>query len=155
MLQLSGLPVDAPTPPLSMLTAHKTNSALKDTGSVTTDNPVLNWIVHAARMSVTDVLQSIGMDVPDRERLGWLGDVSQYSEAAMRMLDATAFFENQLRTDHSSKERRRPLFWRPFWTVTQPPPGLLAPLSGFLPSRRRTPRKNGEKSVQNGRDTAI
>ena len=98
MLQLSGLPADAPTPPLSMLTAHKTNSALKDTGTVTTDNPVLNWIVHAARMSVTDVLQSIGMDVPDRERLGWLGDVSQYSEAAMRMLDATAFFENQLRT---------------------------------------------------------
>ena len=98
MLQLSGLPADAPTPPLSMLTAHKTNSALKDTGSVTTDNPVLNWIVHAARMSVTDVLQSIGMGVPDRERLGWLGDVSQYSEAAMRMLDATAFFENQLRT---------------------------------------------------------
>ena len=48
-------------------------------------------------MSVTDVLQSIGMDVPDRERLGWLGDVSQYSEAAMRMLDTTAFFENQLR----------------------------------------------------------
>ena len=75
MLQLSGLPADAPTPPLSMLTAHKTNSALKDTGSVTTDNPVLNWIVHAARMSVTDVLQSIGMDVPDRERLGWLGDL--------------------------------------------------------------------------------
>ena len=48
-------------------------------------------------MSVTDVLQSIGMNVPDRERLGWLGDVSQYSEAAMRMLDTTAFFENQLR----------------------------------------------------------
>eukprot|EP01048_Picozoa_sp_COSAG05_P004774 COSAG05_NODE_269_length_12494_cov_9.329326_6_plen_68_part_01 len=50
-------------------------------------------------MSVTDVLQSIGMDVPDRERLGWLGDVSQYSEAAVRMLDSTAFFENQLRNE--------------------------------------------------------
>ena len=23
-------------------------------------------------------------------------------------------------TAHSSKERRRPLFWQPFWTVTQP-----------------------------------
>ncbi len=154
MLQLSGLPADAPTPPLSMLTAHKTNSALKDSGSVTTDNPVLNWIVHAARMSVTDVLQSIGMDVPDRERLGWLGDVSQYSEAAMRMLDATAFFENQLRTAHSSKERRRPLFWRPFWTVTEPAPGLLAPLSGILASRRRKPRKNEKKRGKNGRDMA-
>lgn len=94
---LSGLPRATRPPPLSMLTAHKTNSAVADTGTVSTDNPVLNWIVHAARMSVTDVLQSIGMDVPDRERLGWLGDVSQYSEAAMRMLDTTAFFENQLR----------------------------------------------------------
>ena len=60
-----------------------------------------------------------------------------------------------LGTAHSSKERRRPLFWRPFWTVTQPAPGLLAPLSGFLASRRREQRKNGEKSVKNGRDTAI
>jgi hypothetical protein len=96
---LSGLPSDANPPPLSMLTAHKTNSAVADTGAVTTDHEVLNWIVHAARMSVTDVLQSIGMDVPDRERLGWLGDVSQYSEAAMRMLDTSAFFENQLRNE--------------------------------------------------------
>lgn len=96
---LSGLASDTAPPPLSMLTAHKTNSAVANTGSVTTDNEVLNWIVHAARMSVTDVLQSIGMDVPDRERLGWLGDVSQYSEAAMRMLDTTAFFENQLRNE--------------------------------------------------------
>ena len=58
-------------------------------------------------------------------------------------------------TAHSSKERRRPLFWRPFLTVAEPAPGLLVPLSGFLASRRREQRKNGEKSVQNGRDTAI
>ena len=58
-------------------------------------------------------------------------------------------------TAHSSKERRRPLFWQPFWTVAEPAPGLLAPLSGFLTSRRRKQRKNGEKRVQNGRDTAI
>eukprot|EP01047_Picozoa_sp_COSAG01_P050128 COSAG01_NODE_5034_length_4534_cov_1.968433_3_plen_935_part_00 len=96
---LSGLPSDATPPPLSMLTAHKTNTAVEDTGAVSTDHKVLNWIVHAARMSVTDVLQSIGMDVPDRERLGWLGDVSQYSEAAMRMLDMPAFFQNQLRNE--------------------------------------------------------
>ena len=38
---------------------------------------------------------------------------------------------------HSSKERRRPLLLRPFWTVAEPPPGLLAPRSGFLASRRR------------------
>ena len=97
---LSGLPADMPEPPpLSMLTAHKTNSAVHDTGVVGTDNAVLNGVVHAARMSVTDVLQSIGMDVPDRERLGWLGDVSQYSEAAMRMLDMPAFFESELRNE--------------------------------------------------------
>ena len=72
---------------------------MDDTGFVFTDNTVCNGIFHAARMSVTDVLQSIGMDVPDRERLGWLGDVSQYSEAAMRMLDMTAFFENELRNE--------------------------------------------------------
>ena len=96
---LSGLPHDASPPPLTMLTAHKTNSGVRDSGRVTTDNALLNGVVHAARMSVTDVLQSIGMDVPDRERLGWLGDVSQYSEAAMRMLDMTAFFQNQLRNE--------------------------------------------------------
>eukprot|EP01046_Picozoa_sp_COSAG06_P033493 COSAG06_NODE_3422_length_5370_cov_2.834187_3_plen_670_part_00 len=88
-------------PPLSMLTAHKTNSAVDHDshGLVSTDDWVLNKIYHAATMSTSDVLQSIGMDVPDRERLGWLGDTSQYSEAAMRMFDATAFFENQLRNE--------------------------------------------------------
>ena len=44
---LSGLPSNANSPPLSMLTAHKTNTAVSDTGSVTTNHPVLNWIVHA------------------------------------------------------------------------------------------------------------
>ena len=88
-------------PPLSMLTAHKTNSAVDhdNHGHVGTDNSVLNKIYHAAAMSTSDVLQSIGMDVPDRERLGWLGDTSQYSEAAMRIFDMTAFFENQLRNE--------------------------------------------------------
>ena len=64
---------------------------------------------------VTDVLQSIGMDVPDRERLGWLGDVSQYSEAAMRMLDTTAFFENQLRklSTTASPESQLHVSWPP------------------------------------------
>eukprot|EP01045_Picozoa_sp_COSAG04_P045641 COSAG04_NODE_16108_length_509_cov_2.009756_1_plen_78_part_01 len=33
---------------------------------------------------------------------------------------------------HSSKERRRPLFWQPFSAVTEPAPGLLVPLSGIL-----------------------
>ena len=58
-------------------------------------------------------------------------------------------------TAHSSKERRRPLFWQPFWTVAEPAPGLLVPLSGILASRRREQRKNGEKTSKNGRDTAI
>ena len=44
---LSGLPSNANSPPLSMLTAHKTNTAVSDTGSVTMNHPVLNWIVHA------------------------------------------------------------------------------------------------------------
>ena len=35
-------------------------------------------------------------------------------------------------TDHSSKERRRSLFWRPFCTVTELPPCPLVPLSGIL-----------------------
>ena len=58
-------------------------------------------------------------------------------------------------TVHSSKERRRPLFWQPFWTVTGPVPGLVVPLAGFLASRRRKQRKDGEKMRKNGRDTAI
>ena len=57
-------------------------------------------------------------------------------------------------TVHSSKERRRPLFWPPFWTVTEPAPCPLVPLSGFLASRRREQRKNGEKTSKNGRDMA-
>ena len=57
-------------------------------------------------------------------------------------------------TAHSSKERRRPLLLQPFWTVTEPPPGLLVPLSGILASRRRKQRKNGEKTSKNGRDMA-
>ncbi len=58
-------------------------------------------------------------------------------------------------TDHSSIERRRPLLLPPFWTVAEPTPGLLVPLSGILASRRRNQRKNGGKTSKNGRDTAI
>ena len=50
------------------------------------------------------------------------------------------------------KNDGRPLFWRPFWTVTEPAPCPLVPLSGFLASRRREQRKNGEKTSKNGRD---
>ena len=47
------------------------------------------------------------------------------------------------------------LLWPPFWTVTEPAPCLLVPLSGFLAPRRREQRKNGEKTSKNGRETAI
>ena len=57
-------------------------------------------------------------------------------------------------TVHSSKERRRPLFWQPFSAVTEPAPGLLVPLSGILASRRRKPQKNEKKRGKNGRDMA-
>ena len=57
-------------------------------------------------------------------------------------------------TAHSSKERRRPLFWQPFSTVTEPAPGLLVPLSGILASRRREQRKDGAKTSKNGQDMA-
>ena len=57
-------------------------------------------------------------------------------------------------TAHSSKERRRPLLLQPFLAVTEPPPGLLVPLSGILASRRRKPRKNEKKRGKNGRDMA-
>ena len=47
-------------------------------------------------------------------------------------------------TAHSSKERRRPLFWRPFWTVTEPAPCLLVPL---LDSWRQD-GENSEKTAK-------
>ena len=100
-VMVSGLP-NSTAPSLTMLTGLKINSAVMDHGTVKTDHVSLNQLEHASRMSITDVLQSIGMDVPDRERLGWLGDVSQYSEAAMRMLDMAAFFENNLRNEVDS-----------------------------------------------------
>ena len=50
--------------------------------------------------------------------------------------------------------RRRPLFPRPFSTVTERTPGVLVPLSGILASRRRKPRKNEKKRGKNGRDMA-
>ena len=62
--------------------------------------------------------------------------------------------EARKRTVHSSKERRRPLFWQPFSAVTEPAPGLLVPLSGILASRRRKQRKNEKKRGKNGRDMA-
>ena len=58
-----------------------------------------------------------------------------------------------LGTAHFSKERRRPLFPRPFRTVTESAPGLLVSRSGILASRRRKQRKNGGKMSKNGRDT--
>ena len=68
--------------------------------------------------------------------------------------EATASSLFGVGTVHSSKERRRPLFWPPFWTVTEPTPCPLVPLSGFLVSRRRKQRKNEKKRGKNGRDMA-
>ena len=34
--------------------------------------------------------------------------------------NVTPLLARMFGTVHSSKERRRPLFWQPFWTVTQP-----------------------------------
>eukprot|EP01045_Picozoa_sp_COSAG04_P004032 COSAG04_NODE_171_length_21611_cov_4.302808_6_plen_245_part_00 len=57
-------------------------------------------------------------------------------------------------TAHSSKERRRPLFWPPFSTVTEPPRSFGATL--WIP-RAKTERKakKWRKNEQNGRETAI
>ena len=41
-----------------------------------------------------------------------------------------------------------------FGPFAEPVPGLSVPLSGFLASRRREQRKNGEKTSKNGQDTA-
>ena len=75
-------------------------------------------------------------------------------EVSMQVTGAVQWRFKPPSTVHSSKERRRPLLLRPFWTVTEPAPCPLVPLSGFLASRRREQRKNGEKTSKNGRDMA-
>ena len=89
---------------LPMLVAHKTNSAVETVTHAgwRSDSKVLSDELKMMNSSVQDVLQSIGMDVPDRERLGRLGDVSQYSEGALLMADMRSFFENQLRNEIDS-----------------------------------------------------
>ena len=104
-------------------------------------------LLHAVRATgATNVVLMGGM--------AWSNDLSkwlEYAPFAVDRLHQTGAVWHAC-TAHSSKERRRPLFWQPFSAVTEPAPGLLVPLSGILASRRRKQRKNGEKTSKNGRD---
>ena len=116
---------------------------------------ILNTIIEHGSLAGIVVFSGMNMNIQGNCIEGIEGPAIVSSNMDSLTISNNYFESNNIGTAHSSKERRRPLFWRPFWTVAEPAPCPLVPLPGFLASRRRKQRKNGEKTSKNGRETAI
>ena len=81
----------------------------------------------------------------DSGKQGWGGGTEIVSEDVPIPNQHAGVIIGKGGTAHSSKERRRPLFWQPFSAVAEQAPCLLVPLSGFLASRRSKQRETAEK----------
>lgn len=87
----SGMKITADT-----LVCHMSHTNVPTAASFSSDNDVLDGVFRNLQSAAT-VLQTIPLDVPDRERLPWTGDAGDQAEGLLALFDATAFLENDVR----------------------------------------------------------
>jgi alpha-L-rhamnosidase len=88
-LEISG--IDTP-PTLDEVKGVVRGSDLRNTGELTTSNPMLNQLVSNIRWGQRGNFVSIPTDTPARdERLGWTGDISVFAPTASYFQDTRAF----------------------------------------------------------------
>ncbi|MFV3073496.1 family 78 glycoside hydrolase catalytic domain [Niveispirillum fermenti] len=83
-------------PAHDMLTAEIVHSAVADTGSFASANPLLDRIDAAARASILNNLHGFLTDTPTYEKNGWTGDAQASAGMAVRSLDVARVFTKWL-----------------------------------------------------------
>lgn len=68
-------------------------SDLRETGTFTCSNPLINKLVENTTWSRRSNFVDIPTDCPTRERAGWTGDMNVYGETAMYMTDMSKFLK--------------------------------------------------------------
>ena len=87
-LQVTGLP----SPPTSdTITGYAVRGANDAAGSFTSSNPLLNDIHRNINRAIQSNMISIFTDCPDREKLGWLGDMIGIFGSITRNYDISAY----------------------------------------------------------------
>ena len=88
-LQVTGLP----SPPTAdTITGYVVRGANEVAGSFTSSNALLNYIHRIINRAIQSNMISIFTDCPDREKLGWLGDMNGIFGSITRNYDIAAYF---------------------------------------------------------------
>ena len=85
-------------PDMEMVTAINVRSALKQTGTISFSDPMMNNVQHNILWGQQTNLMMVPTDCDQRdERLGWTGDSALASEEALNQFDMGAFYHNWVR----------------------------------------------------------
>ncbi len=94
-VQVEGLPT---RPVQDTVIGRVFHSSVRETGSFTCSDELLNRIMHCVKWTQFANLMGIPTDCPQRgERLGWTGDFMIFSQTAAYTCDMAAFFSKWLR----------------------------------------------------------
>jgi len=112
--------------PLSQenVTAFVLRSDLAETGSFSCSNPLLNQLQHNILWSQKGNFLEIPTDCPQREKMGWTGDIQIYAPTACFLMDSAGFLTKWLR-DLKADQRPNGLIphiipWLPEYPVFGP-----------------------------------
>ncbi len=105
------------------LTGIVIGSSPPQSGSFECSNDLTNRIVRATRWSLRDNLYSVMTDCPQRaERQGWLGDAQAFGQAAIYLMDLSAFLTKWLwDVSDSTTPNGRPPSFAPMPNADQDP----------------------------------
>jgi alpha-L-rhamnosidase len=93
-LELSGYPGVPTADKLSALVLH---SALPETGTFECSNPLINQLQHNILWSQKGNFLEIPTDCPQREKMGWTGDIQIYAPTACFLMESAGFLTKWLR----------------------------------------------------------
>lgn len=87
-IKIDGLDV---LPDKQSVWAYAIYSDMKTTGSFTTSNPKVNQLIENIQWSQKGNMLSIPTDCPQRERVGWTGDIQVFGPTATFFMDVYDF----------------------------------------------------------------
>ena len=83
-------------PDASMIKAVLVATDIKETGSFTSSDPLLNKMHDISKWTIVDNVHGIPEDCPHREKCGWLGDAHAFCEYALYNYDMYDFYKKYM-----------------------------------------------------------
>ena len=83
-------------PDADMIKAVLVATDIKETGSFTSSDQLLNKMHHISKWTIVDNLHGIPEDCPHREKCGWLGDAHAFCEYALYNYDMYSFYKKYM-----------------------------------------------------------